>query len=60
MTPTSITITDADGTTTTVPLAASPGGGYRSVDGEQYTAYVTLVRSGRPAAVSPAKARWVS
>jgi hypothetical protein len=60
MTPTSITLTGSDGTTTTVPLAASPGGGYHSVGGDQYTAFVTLVRSGRPAATTPAKARWAS
>jgi hypothetical protein len=57
MTPSSITLTNPDGSTTTVPLAASPGGGFQTVDGVTFTAYVTLVSSGRPAAVSPAKWR---
>ncbi|MCV7226521.1 hypothetical protein [Mycolicibacterium komossense] len=59
VTPTAITITHADGSTTTVPLAASPGGGYQTVD-ETFSAYVDVTRSGRPAATTPAKARWAS
>jgi hypothetical protein len=58
-TPISITVVDHDGTVSIVPLAASPGGGFQTVD-ETFTAYVDVTRSGRPAAVSPAKARWVS
>lgn len=59
MTPTSVTITRADGTAVAVPLGQSPSGTYQAsaeIDGTEFTIYCDIVRT--TPARTPSHARW--